>query len=316
MSSDRRNRIAQWAFDTRPILGRFHLWLEDVDERWIKAIDAAYQHGFLGQDILGSGFDLDMSVHRGAGAYICGEESALLESLEGKKGLPRLRPPYPAIAGLFGCPTVINNVETLSCVPKIIEKGGAWFAKLGHGRTGGTRLFSMSGHVEKPGLYEASHGITLRELIEAAGGVRGGRSLKAVVPGGVAKARLKVSHKPGGERVTFYKVVVFDEEGERNVLRFDARTCEGIEPTAPEISMLDAIGVALVEVGGGFPVAAKLRFPGLEPVYKVVILLPRTRMVVFVDGVSGEVLGSREWRRKHDGADEMADDESEDDSLE
>ncbi len=137
----------------------------------------------------------------------------------------------------------------------------------------------------------------------------------AVVPGTVAKARLKVSHKPGGERVTFYKVVVFDEAEERNVLRYDARSCEAIEPTPPEISMLDAIGIALVEVGGGIPVAAKLRFPGLEPVYKVVILLPHGRMVVFVDGVSGEVLGVRRWHRKHDGADELGDDESEDDSL-
>ena len=135
------------------------------------------------------------------------------------------------------------------------------------------------------------------------------------VPGTVAKARLKVSHKPGGEPVTFYKVVVFDESGDRNVLRFDARTCEGIEPTPPEISMLDAIGIALVEVGAGIPVAAKLRFPGLEPVYKVVILLPRGRIVVFVDGVSGEVLGVRRWHRKHDGADETGDGESEDDSL-
>jgi hypothetical protein len=137
----------------------------------------------------------------------------------------------------------------------------------------------------------------------------------AVVPGTVAKARLKVSHKPGGEPVTFYKVVVFDETADRNVLRFDARTCEGIEPTLPEISMLDAIGIALVEVGGGIPVAAKLRFPGLEPVYKVVILLPRGRMVVFVDGVSGQVLGTRKWHRKRDGADDAKDAESEDDSL-
>ena len=137
----------------------------------------------------------------------------------------------------------------------------------------------------------------------------------ALVPGTVAKARLKVSHKPGGDPVTFYKVVVFDEAGDRNVLRFDAHTCEGIEPTPPEISMVDAIGIALAEVGAGIPVVGKLRFPGLEPVYKVVILLPRGRFVVFVDGVSGEVLGSRKWHAKHDGADGAEEGETEDDSL-
>jgi hypothetical protein len=137
----------------------------------------------------------------------------------------------------------------------------------------------------------------------------------AVVPGAVAKARLKVSRTPGGEPVTFYKVVVFDDLQERNVLRFDARTCERIEPTPPGISMLDAIDVALAEVGGGIPVLAKLRFPGLEPVYKVVILRPRGRVVVYVDGVSGDVLGWRRWHRKRDATDEMENSESEDDSL-
>jgi hypothetical protein len=137
----------------------------------------------------------------------------------------------------------------------------------------------------------------------------------AVVPGTVAKARLKASHKPGGDPVTFYKVVVFDEAQNRNVLRFDARTCEGIEPTPPEISMLDAVGTALAEIGGGFPVAARLRFPGLEPVYKVVILLRHLRFVVFVDGVNGEVLGSRRWHPRYDASDQAGDGESEDDSL-
>ncbi|HEX9780572.1 MAG TPA: NADH-quinone oxidoreductase subunit NuoF [bacterium] len=156
-----------------------------------RAVDDAVQYGFLGPSVFGSGFSLEVVVHRGAGAYICGEESALLESLEGKKGFPRLRPPYPAVAGLFGCPTVINNVETLACLPTIIAKGPEWFAKLGHGRTGGTRLFSVSGHVERPGVYEASHGITLRELIEAAGGVWRNRRLKAVIPGGLSAKMLR-----------------------------------------------------------------------------------------------------------------------------
>ncbi len=151
-----------------------------------QAVDDAYKYGVLGQQVFNTNIALDVIVHRGAGAYICGEESALLESLEGKKGFPRLRPPYPAISGLFACPTVINNVETLAFVPSIIQKGGEWFAKFGYGKTGGTRLFSVSGHVNKPGLYEASQGITLRELLAAAGGVPEGRTLKAVIPGGIS----------------------------------------------------------------------------------------------------------------------------------
>ena len=156
-----------------------------------QAIDGAYHAKCLGQGILGSAFDLDVVVHRGAGAYICGEETALLESLEGKKGFPRLKPPFPAISGLFASPTVVNNVETLACVPTILLKGGEWFAKLGYGKAGGTRLFSVSGHVRTPGLYEASHGITLRQLLEAAGGVPEGRQLKAVIPGGISAKILR-----------------------------------------------------------------------------------------------------------------------------
>jgi len=157
-----------------------------------RAVEEAYRYGFLGQKIFNSSFSLEVIIHEGAGAYICGEETALLESLEGKKGFPRLKPPFPAISGLFGCPTVINNVETLACVPTIIHKGGAWFSKLGYGKTGGTRLFSLSGHVSRPGLYEASHGVTLRELIfDDAGGIPEGRTLKAVVPGGLSAKILR-----------------------------------------------------------------------------------------------------------------------------
>ncbi len=156
-----------------------------------QAIEEAYKYGALGKRIFNSAFDLDIVVHRGAGAYICGEESALLESLEGKKGFPRLRPPFPAISGLFACPTLINNVETLSFVPSILQRGPEWFSKFGYGKSGGTRLFSLSGHVRNPGLYEASHGITLRQLIEAAGGVPEGRQLKAVIPGGISAKLLR-----------------------------------------------------------------------------------------------------------------------------
>lgn len=149
------------------------------------AIAEAYAKGFIGRDILGSGFDYDVVLHRGAGAYICGEETGLLESLEGKKGWPRLKPPFPAVEGLYKCPTVINNVETLSCVPHIIEGGGEWFAGLGTEKNGGMKIFGVSGHVKKPGVYELPMGTFLREIIyDHAGGIRDDKGLKAVIPGG------------------------------------------------------------------------------------------------------------------------------------
>jgi len=149
------------------------------------AIAEAYAKGFLGKDILGTKFDFDLVAHTGAGAYECGEESALMESLEGKRGYPRIKPPFPAVVGLYGCPTVINNAETLSTIPAIIRKGGEWYAGLGTPKNGGTRLYSISGHVNRPGIYELPLGFPLRKLIEdVAGGVRGGKKLKAVIPGG------------------------------------------------------------------------------------------------------------------------------------
>ena len=151
------------------------------------AVDEAYAKNYLGKNIFRSGFDLDLVVHRGAGAYICGEETALLESLEGKRGLPRLKPPFPAVVGLFGCPTIINNVETLASVPFIMKNGAEWFAKLGSPGNGGTHLFSISGHVKKPGVYELPMGTLLREMIFThAGGLGEGRRLKAVIPGGLS----------------------------------------------------------------------------------------------------------------------------------
>jgi NADH-quinone oxidoreductase subunit F len=149
------------------------------------ALREARAAGFLGRDVLGSGVDIEIHVHRGAGAYICGEETALIESLEGKRGHPRLKPPFPAVVGLYGCPTVVNNVETLACVPHIIERGPEWFASLGPPNNGGTKLFSVSGHVSRPGVYEVRMGTPLRALLdEQCGGVAGGRRLKAVIPGG------------------------------------------------------------------------------------------------------------------------------------
>src|SRR5436309_14581378 len=150
-----------------------------------RAIDEAYAHGFLGKNILGSGFDCDVYIHRGAGAYEAGEETALLESLEGKRAQPRNKPPFPAVVGLYGCPTAVNNVETLANVPLIVLKRAAAFAKRGPEQNAGPKLFCITGHVKRPGVYEAPMTITLRELIEdRAGGVPDGRTIKAVIPGG------------------------------------------------------------------------------------------------------------------------------------
>ena len=151
-----------------------------------KAIDECYANKLLGRNILKSGHDLDIYVHRGAGAYICGEESALIESLEGKKGQPRLKPPFPANVGLYGCPTTVSNVETIAVVPAILKRGASWFAGLGNENNTGTKLFCISGHVNNPCTVEEEMGVNLKELIEKhCGGVLGGwKNLKAVVPGG------------------------------------------------------------------------------------------------------------------------------------
>jgi NADH-quinone oxidoreductase subunit F len=163
------------------VRGEYRDVLDIID----RAIAEAYANGYLGKNIRDSGFDFDLVAHTGAGAYECGEESALMESLEGKRGYPRIRPPFPAVVGLYGCPTVINNAETLSSVPSIILKGGEWYAGLGSVKNGGTRLFAISGHVNRPGIYELPMGFNLKRMIEdVAGGVLGGKKLKAVIPGG------------------------------------------------------------------------------------------------------------------------------------
>ena len=151
-----------------------------------KAIDEAYDAGFIGKNACGSGYDYDVFLHRGAGAYICGEETALIDSLEGKKGQPRLKPPFPAGAGLYGCPTTVNNVESIAVVPTILRRGPSWFASFGREKNDGTKLFQISGHVEKPCVVEEEMSIPFRELIERhCGGVRGGwDNLLAVIPGG------------------------------------------------------------------------------------------------------------------------------------
>ncbi|MEW7978147.1 MAG: NADH-quinone oxidoreductase subunit NuoF [Candidatus Sedimenticola endophacoides] len=152
--------------------------------RFQGAIDEAREAGLLGENILGSGFDFDLHVHLGGGAYVCGEETALLESIEGKKGQPRYKPPFPAHFGLYGRPTIINNTESLCSIPVIIEKGGKWFSEIGVANSGGSKLFSISGNINKPGVYEIPMGTPFAELLEMAGGMRDGRKCKAVIPGG------------------------------------------------------------------------------------------------------------------------------------
>ncbi|QCX28666.1 NADH-quinone oxidoreductase subunit NuoF [Nocardioides jishulii] len=165
-----------------------------VIRRLQHAVAEAYLAGHLGKNIHGSGHDLDVVVHAGAGAYICGEETALLDSLEGRRGQPRLRPPFPAVAGLYASPTVINNVESIASVPSIIAHGPEWFSSMGTERSKGFGIFSLSGHVNEPGQYEAPLGITLRELIDLAGGMRDGNALKFWTPGGSSTGILTEEH--------------------------------------------------------------------------------------------------------------------------
>jgi NADH-quinone oxidoreductase subunit F len=174
------------------IRGEFALGTKIIE----RALAEAYQANYLGADILGSGVAVDIYLHRGAGAYICGEETALLESLEGKRGLPRTKPPFPATHGLFGKPTVVNNVETLANLPHIVTRGPEWFAALGSPpKSGGTRVFCLSGHLKRPGNYEVPMGITFREMIyELAGGMRSSKPLKAFIPGGASAPFLTPEH--------------------------------------------------------------------------------------------------------------------------
>ncbi|HZJ51884.1 MAG TPA: NADH-quinone oxidoreductase subunit NuoF [Actinomycetota bacterium] len=178
--------IAAWANQaTKAFIycrGEFALGSRRLD----RAINDAYDRGLLGQGIYGSKFDLDIVLHRGAGAYICGEESALLDSLEGFRGQPRLRPPFPAIKGLYGRPTVVNNTETLSALPHIVGHGADWFRQWGTERSPGTKVLSVSGHIERPANYEVPLGTPLKDVLELAGGMLGGRELKAIIPGGAS----------------------------------------------------------------------------------------------------------------------------------
>ena len=184
-------------------------WITDILE---KAIDEAKQNGFLGKNILGTGFDCEIYLHRGAGAYICGEETALLESLEGKRGLPRIKPPFPAVKGVWGCPTVVNNVETIAAIVPILNMGGEEYAKIGVGKSTGTKLISACGNINKPGVYEIDMTISVEEFIysdEYCGGIPNGKRLKACIPGGssvpILPANLLLKTAKGETRMMNYE---------------------------------------------------------------------------------------------------------------
>ncbi len=185
------------------------------------AVGEAYAAGFLGRDVLGTGIDVDIDVHAGAGAYICGEETALLDSLEGRRGQPRLKPPFPAVAGLYARPTVVNNVETIANIPTIARNGAEWLRQMGTEKSPGFKLFSVSGHVNRPGVFECALGTTMRELLDYAGGVRDGHELKFWVPGGSSVPLLMPEHldvpmtyedmQAAGTMLGTATVMVFDE---------------------------------------------------------------------------------------------------------
>src|SRR4030095_1576810 len=170
------------------IRGEYYRWIELLQ----KALDDAYKKKLIGKNICGSKYSVDIFIHRGAGAYICGEETALLNSIEGKRGMPRFKPPFPANFGLWGCPTTINNIETLANIPPIIEKGGEWFSKIGEPKHCGTLLYGLSGHVKKPGIYELPSGTLLTDLIyKYGGGVTDDKPIKMIIPGGSSMPPLK-----------------------------------------------------------------------------------------------------------------------------
>jgi NADH-quinone oxidoreductase subunit F len=185
--------IAAFAIGSNPmayiyIRGEFHYGSTVL----VKALEEAREKGFLGKNIFGSGWDFDITVHRGAGAYICGEETGLIESIEGHRGQPRVKPPFPAVVGAFGGPTVVQNVETLACVPLIVKNGPDWFKSFGEPKNTGPKLYCVSGNISKPGVYEFPMGVNLKELLfEHAGGIPNGRQLKAVIPGGASAPMLK-----------------------------------------------------------------------------------------------------------------------------
>ncbi|MCX6826518.1 MAG: NADH-quinone oxidoreductase subunit NuoF [candidate division Zixibacteria bacterium] len=216
-----------------------------------KAIEEAYAKGFLGNDILGTGYNLNMTVHTGGGAYICGEETALLNSLEGKRGMSRLRPPFPAIEGLYLCPTVVNNVETLAAVPLIINNGAEWYASMGTDKSKGTKIFSLSGHIKRPGNYELELGTPLSYLInDLGGGVPDGHNMKAIIPGG--------SSTPFGSMLGSGAVIVINDQTcmvwviERLIHFYRHESCGECTPCREGTAWLEQL-IERLEKGKGRP---------------------------------------------------------------
>jgi NADH-quinone oxidoreductase subunit F len=235
-------------------------------EIFCSALEEARAAGFVGKNVFGSGFDIEVTVHRGAGAYICGEETGLLNSLEGKRGEPRLKPPFPAIEGLYGMPTVVNNVETLAYLVPILEHGAEWFASVGTERSKGYKIVSVSGHVQRPGNYEISLGTTVREIIELAGGLRSGRTLMAVQPGGGSSACIFEEHldlpydyesmTKAGSMLGSGAFVVFDDTTDfvraaHNLVRFFSHeSCGQCTPCREGGQWLERVLARLVESRG------------------------------------------------------------------
>jgi NADH-quinone oxidoreductase subunit F len=237
-------------------------------EIFSETIEQAREAGYVGKNLFGTGYDLEVTVHRGAGAYICGEETALLNSLEGKRGEPRLKPPFPAVAGLYGMPTVVNNVETLAYLVPILEKGAEWFAAVGTERSKGYKIISISGHVQKPGNYEVALGTSVRELIDIAGGLRPGRKLMAIQPGGGSSACIFEEHldlpydyeslAKAGTMLGSGAMVVMDDttdfvKAAHNMVRFFAHeSCGQCTPCREGGDWLETVLHRLVE-GRGVP---------------------------------------------------------------
>jgi NADH-quinone oxidoreductase subunit F len=237
------------------------------------ALAETYAKGFLGEKILGSDYSLDIYVHRGAGAYICGEETGLIESLEGKRGQPRIKPPFPAISGAFAAPTIVNNVETLCCVKHVIDRGADWFMKIGRNeKNAGPKLYCVSGHVNRPGVYEAAMGLDFKEILYGqnyAQGIRGGKKLKAVIPGGASAAILKAEEIEGvpldfdgvaakGSMLGSAAIIVMDEDtcivaAIMNILKFFSHeSCGQCTPCREGTTWLYKV-LTRIEKGEGRP---------------------------------------------------------------
>ena len=234
-----------------------------------KAVEEAYEKGYLGKNILGTGYDLDMIVHTGGGAYICGEESSQLNSIEGERGMSRMRPPFPAVAGLYACPTIVNNVETLAAVPFIINNGGEWYASMGTEKSKGTKLFSLSGHVKNPGNYELELGTSLSVLInDLGGGMLDGHKLKAIIPGGSSTPMLlpdqidvKLDYESlaeAGSMLGSGAVIVIDERtcmvwvAERLIHFYRHESCGKCTPCRDGTGWLEQL-ISRIERGEGKP---------------------------------------------------------------